>query len=231
MTTIVAPPWEEQPTAGGVTAATVLWANRPAASATPGGEIIVSDLGYQRMYSDGTNWRPVGGRLRLRSQRGLKTTPIATLTGPGLFAVPGGAVVIPAGLLTNDASVTVQADALETSGTAGYLTLFSYIGTVNTVAGSNIFAYTQIDNSTGGQLAVSTCIKFASSTTATTRRDAGYGANATTANSSGTINMLYLVDCTAKLDTSSVMYVNVGPGANVAGSISKLITYDVFVEM
>lgn len=278
MTTIVAPPWEEQPTAGGLTeeqvlatvlahntdtashpdklidaptdgktygrksgawsevtsggggATTVLWANRPAASATPGGEIIVSDLGYQKMYSDGTNWRPVGGRLRLRSQRGLIATPIATLTGPGLFAVPGGAVVIPAGLLTNDAAVTVHADAVATSGTSGALQLTAHIGTVNTVAGSNMLAFSFISG-TQAQLAISTCIKFVSSTTATTRRDAGCGENTVVANSSGTAGTLVITDYTSLINTSSVMYVNVGAYNNVAGSISKLVTFDVFVEM
>ena len=279
MTTIVAPPWEEQPTGGGLTeaqvldmvlahntnttshtdkltdapsdgktygrknaawaevtsggggggAATVLWANRPAASATPGGEIIVSDLGYQKMYSDGTNWRPVGGRLRLRSHRGLVTAPVATLTGPGLFAVPGGAVVIPAGLLTNDAAVTVQAESVVTSG-SGALWLSGHIGTTNTIAGSNAFAYASI-NSTEAQLAISTCVKFASSTSATTRRDAGCGQNAKSASSSGTSGTLYITTMTAKLDTSIAMYVNIGSEGNVASAISKLVTYDVFVEM
>lgn len=221
--------WSEITSGGGST--TVLWANRPSASLTPGGEIIISDLGYQKMYSDGTNWRPVGGRLRLRSQRGLKAAPIATLTGPGLFAVPGGAVVIPAGLLTSDAAVTVQAEATETSGTSGILQLTAHIGTVNTGAGSNQFALANISSGTGGQFAVSTCIKFASSTTATTRRDAGCGANAVTSNTSGTANVLSIIDLTTKLDTSSVMYVNVGAYSNVDGAVSKLVTYDVFVEM
>lgn len=278
MTTIVAPPWEEQPTAGGgvteeqvsaliavhstdasahpdkltdapsngkihgrkdggwaeVTsgggATTVLWANRPAASVTPGAEIIVSDLGYQKMYSDGTNWRPVGGCLRLRSQRGLTTSPVATLTGPGLFAVPGGAVVIPAGLLTDDAAVTVQAEAIETSGTSGNLSLTGHIGTTNTIAGSNTFALSTTSG-TGAQLAISTCAKFISSTSAITRFVSGCGQNASVANSTGTSSTILLSNLTANLNTSAVMYVNIGASNNVAGSISKLVTYDVFVEM
>lgn len=257
MTTIVAPPWEEQPTGGGIPdapsdgktygrkdaawaevtsgggggATTVLWANRPAASAAPGGEIIVSDLGYQKMYSDGTNWRPVGGRLRLRSQRGLTSAPIATLTGPGLFAVPGGAVVIPAGLLTSDAAVTVQADAVETSGTVGALTLVSYIGTVNSIGGSNSIGEAFISSGNAGQFALSTCMKFASPTTATSRRGAGCGETRTTPSASGTTGALNITDYKVKMDTSVAMYVNIGAGSNVAGSISNLVTYDVFVEM
>lgn len=257
MTTIVAPPWEEQPTAGGIadapsdgkiygrkdaawaevtsggggSATVVLWANRPAASATPGGEIIVSDLGYQKMYSDGTNWRPVGGRLRLRSNRGLVSAPIATLTGAGLFAVPGGAVVIPAGLLTNDAAVTVTAEAVETAATSGVLSLTGHIGTTNTIAGSNSFAITGFTSGTQAQIAISTCIKFTSSTSATTRRYAGYGENVKVLNSLGDGTTLTLTDIATKLNTSVVMYVNIGAEGNVTGSISKLVAYDVFVEM
>ena len=230
MTTIVAPPWEEQPTAGGETAATVLWANRPSASATPGAEIIVSDLSYQKMYSDGTNWRPVGGRLRLRSQSGLTTSPVATLTGPGLFAVPGGAVVIPAGLLTGDATVTVHADAIETSATSGVLALTGYIGTTNTIDGSNIFASAKTSG-TGAQLAISTCVKFISSTSAITRLVSGCGQNANVSSSTGLSSILLFSNFTEKLNTSEVMYVNIGSSNNVAGSISKLVTYAVFVEM
>ena len=221
--------WAEV-TSGGGSAAIALWANRPAASATPGVEIIVSDLGYQKMYSDGTNWRPVGGRLRLRSQRGLIATPVATLTGPGLFAMPGGAVVIPAGLLTNDAAVTVQADAIETSGTSGALSLTGHIGTTNTIAGSNMFAVATTSG-TGAQLAISTCAKFISSTSAITRLVSGCGQNASVANSTGSSSTIMISNFTANLDTSVVMYVNVGASSNVAGSISKLVTYDVFVEM
>lgn len=221
--------WAEV-TSGGGGAETVLWAGRPAASANPGAEIIVSDLGYQKMYSDGTNWRPVGGRLRLRSQRGLIATPVATLTGPGLYAVPGGAVVIPAGLLTNDAAVTVHADAVATSGTSGALMLTAHIGTTNALAGSNLFA-TATSSGTGAQLAISTCVKFTSRTSATTRRDAGCGQTSKVSSSAGTTGTLYLTDLTTQLDTSVVMYVNVGAFNNVDGAVSKLVTYDVFVEM
>ena len=223
--------WAEVTSGGGGGAATVLWADRPAASSTPGAEIIVSDLGYQKMYSDGTNWRPVGGRLRLRSQRGLINAPIATLTGSGLFALAGGAVVIPAGLLTNDAAVTVMAESVTTSGTAGILQLTAHIGTGNTWATSNQFALSNISSGTEAQHAISTCIKFTSSTSATTRRDAGCGANAGVASSAGANGTLVLTDFTAKLNTSAVMYVNVGAYSNVAGAVSKLVTYDVFVEM
>ena len=253
MTTIVAPPWEEQPTGGGIPdapsdgktygrknatwaevtsggssgAATVLWADRPAASATPGGEIIVSDLGYQKMFSDGTNWRPIGGRLRLRSQRGLVAAPIATITGLGLFAIPGGAVVIPAGLLTVDASVTLHADSVVTSSTSGVLSLFGYIGTVNAGAGSSILCASPSFSGTAAHLAMSGCVKFKSATSGTTRMYAGCGQSAS---GTGAAEPISITDITTKIDTALPMFVNVGT-SSMAGAVSNLITFDVFVEM
>lgn len=217
--------WSEVSSGGGET--TVLWANRPAASANPGGEIIVSDLGYQKMYSDGTNWRPVGGRLRLRSQRGLIATPIATLTGSGLYALPGGAVVIPAGLLTNDASVTLHADSVVTSGTSGALTLFGYIGTVNTGAGSSLFCAAPSLSGTAAHLAISGCVKFKSATSGTTRMYAGCGESES---GTGATTAITITDITTKLDTSLPMYVNLGT-SSVAGAVNNLVAVDVFVEM
>ena len=222
--------WTEVTSGGGGGAATVLWANRPAASTTPGGEIIVSDLGYQKMYSDGTNWRPVGGRLRLRSQHGLTTSPVATLTGAGLFAVPGGAVVIPAGLLTNDAAVTVQAESVTTGGTTGPRNLIGYIGTVNTLAGSAMFALNGFSSASSSQCALSTCVKFSSQTSAITRSGIGCGQSGQVASSLGDNYNLKLTDLTTRLNSSVVMYINVGTTQSADAS-SALVTYDVFVEM
>ena len=252
MTTIVAPPWEEQPTTGGISdapsdgktygrkdaawaevtnggggATTVLWANRPSASATPGAEIVVSDLGYQKMYSDGTNWRPVGGRLRLRSNRGLVATPIATLVGSGLFAMPGGAVVIPAGLLTIDASVTLHADSVVTSGTSGFLTLFGYIGTVNTGAGSSFFCAAPSLSGTVAHISISGCVKLKSATSGTTRMYVGCGE---TESGDGATTSINIKDITTKIDIALPMYVNIGT-SSVAGAVNNLVAVDVFVEM
>lgn len=283
MTTIVAPPWEEQPTGSGLTEAqvldivlahntntashpdklvdaptdgktygrksgawseitsggsgttTVLWANRPSASATPGGEIIVSDLGYQKMYSDGTNWRPVGGRLRLRSQRGLIATPVATLVNNGTFALPGGNVVIPAGLLTTDASVFAMFDCIitSTSGTAAAPSVNITLGTSATPASNNLLAsnsITGLTSSNGVQMAAASCLKMSSTTSATSRTVAGCGESLSVLSSVGDAN-LQIRDITTLINTGSIMYAGVtmsGATANVTG---KLVTFDVFVEM
>ena len=260
MTTIVAPPWEEQPTGGGIPdapsdgktygrkdaawaevtsgggggATTVLWANRPAASAAPGGEIIVSDLGYQKMYSDGTNWRPVGGRLRLRSNRGSVATPVASLTNSGVIALPGGNITIPAGLLTSDATISYYMDALATStSTSSANTSFGIkIGTNTTATSNNTVSAvlnSSISSSTGGQFSVSGCIKVSTTTKATARMYAGDGVILAVNSSAGT-TALAIQDITTSFNTSQTMYVGVAlyANANITGSV---VTFDVFVEM
>ena len=227
--------WAEVTSGGGGGAATVLWANRPAASATPGGEIIVSDLGYQKMYSDGTNWRPVGGRLRLRSNRGLVANPVATLVNNGTFALPGGNVTIPAGLLTSDASVIVMIDCAVTSASTSAVSPLinitigtSATPTSNSTLSTNIAK--GLTSSNGSQMAASGCLKMSSGTAATTRTVAGYGESLSVLSYAGDTN-LQIRDINTNLNIASIMYVSaVMEGAN-ADITGKLITFDVFVEM
>jgi len=96
--------------------------------------------------------------------------------------------------------------------------------------GSNSCGQAVITSGNAGQLALSTCIKFASSTTATSRIGAGCGETLTSTSASGTTGALKLTDYTPKMDTSVVMYVNVGT-IQVVDGVSKLVTFDVFVEM
>ena len=283
MTTIVAPPWEEQPTAGGgvtseqvgaliathstdasahpdkltdapadgktygrkdaawaeVTsggggsATTVLWANRPSASSAPGAEIIVSDLGYQKMYSDGTNWRPVGGRLRLRSNRGLVATPVASRTNSGVIALPGGNVTIPAGLLTSDATISYYIDAVATSASASSanVTFNIKIGTNTTATSNNTGSSvsTSISSAAGGQFAISGCIKLSTTTKATARTYAGDGVILSVNNSAGTA-ALTIKDITSNFNSASTMYMGIAlsTSPDITGSV---VTFDVFVEM
>ena len=284
MATIVAPPWEEQPTAGGgvteeqvsaliavhstdvnahpdklpdapsdgkiygrkdaawaeVTsgggggATTVLWANRPAASAAPGGEIIVSDLGYAKFYSDGTNWRPVGGRLRLRSNRGSVATPVASLTDSGVIALPGGNITIPAGLLTRDATISYYMDALasNTSTSTASVSFDIKIGTSTTATTNNTassVSHNSISSSTGGQFAISGCVNLNTTTKATARTYAGDGVMLSVNKLAGT-SALTIKDITTNFNSASVMYIGIAlyAYADVTGSV---VTFDVFVEM
>lgn len=225
--------WSEI-TSGGGSAVTVLWANRPAASATPGGEIIVSDLGYQKMYSDGTNWRPVGGRLRLRSNRGSVATPVASLTNSGVIALPGGNITIPAGLLTSDATISYYMDALATStSTSSVSTSFDIkIGTSTTATTNNTAStvfHSSINSSTGGQFALSGCINLNATTKATARTYAGDGVILAVNNSAGT-TALTIKDITTNFNSASVMYMGIALYAN-ADITGKVVTFDVFVEM
>lgn len=92
-------------------------ASRPAASTVPVGSIAVfADLGpgtstnrRSWWWSDGTYWRPVGGRQYIDVQAGSIAAPVATLTGTGAiqaFVLPRD-LLIPAGLLFPGALVEV----------------------------------------------------------------------------------------------------------------------------
>lgn len=226
--------WAEVTSGGGGGAATVLWANRPAASATPGGEIIVSDLGYQKMYSDSTNWRPVGGRLRLRSNRGSVATPAASLTGSGVIALPGGNVIIPAGLLTNDARISYYMDATASSiSTGGSSTSFDVkIGTSTTATSNNTASSVysaSISSTAGGQFAISGCVNLSEAKKATTRTYAGDGV-IITANSLTGSSALTIKDISTSFDSSLAMYIAITLSAT-ADVTGRIITFDVFVEM
>lgn len=219
---------------GGGGAATVLWANRPAASATPGAEIIVSDLGYQKMYSNGTNWRPVGGRLRLRSNRGSVATPVASITNSGVIALPGGDVTIPAGLLTSDATISYYMDAVATSTSASSASVsFDVkIGTSTTATSNNTgssVSNNSINSASGGQFALSGCINLSATTKATARTYAGDGVILSVNNLAGT-TALTIKDITTNFNSASAMYIGVAlyGNANITGSV---VTFDVFVEM
>lgn len=226
--------WSEVTSGGGGSAVTVLWANRPAASATPGAEIIVSDLGYQKMYSDGANWRPVGGRLRLRSNRGTVATPVASLTNSGVIALPSGNVTIPAGLLTNDATISYYMDAIATSiSTSSTNVSFDIkIGTSTTATTNNTASsvfHSSISSTAGGQFALSGCINLSATTKATARTYAGDGVMLAVNNLAGT-TVLTIKDITTNFNSASVMYVGIAlyANANITGSV---VTFDVFVEM
>src|SRR5574343_1604843 len=78
------------------------WAGRPPVGLVPAGtELQVTDYANQKFISDGTYWRPAQGRALLKMLCQPLATPLAIFTGgtAGLFALPGGPVKIPAGLI------------------------------------------------------------------------------------------------------------------------------------
>lgn len=81
-----------------------------AASFKVGTEVVLTDYGNQRFFTDGTKWRPVGGRALLSSINGRVASPVATLTGvtSGVFGV---STKIPAGMLKAGSRVIVRCHA------------------------------------------------------------------------------------------------------------------------
>lgn len=118
------------------------WAGRPAANAVPvGSTMVVTDFGvggYSQWYSDGTYWRPVGGRLVLyqRTSESL-ATPLASITASGglnqAFTIPD-VLRIPAGMLFPNCWVQPRAYIRRTAVGAGGVTVNSLVslGTTNT---------------------------------------------------------------------------------------------------
>lgn len=218
------------PSGGGSSITQTTWAARPNATTAGSALIQVTDLDNHIFFSNGTRWKPVGGRIMLRSQAALTTTPLATLTGAGLFAVAGGAVVLPAGLLDVGSSVTVMADATSTAESSANMSLFGYIGTANTKAGSSAMTSSSLISTTAATLAIAGCMRFVSATTALTRGALGCGENGSATSISPPATGLKLTDISTRIDTDVDMYVNVG-SAQDAASTAKLMSFTVFVEI
>lgn len=95
------------PQAASTGTASYTWATKPAASAVPvGTQIRASDVGVGSggsiWYSDGSDWRPLGGSVILKQLAGNIASPAVSFTGSTTeqqLVMPGGNVRIPAGML------------------------------------------------------------------------------------------------------------------------------------
>jgi len=108
------------------------WANFPAASAVPSGTVyMASDYNNSEWVSDGTYWKPRGGR-----QRPFVMAAAVSSTGT-TSEVNAWAPTIPAGMLFPMCNVEVGATITKT-GTAGSITLRQrYNGASGTIIGHN----------------------------------------------------------------------------------------------
>lgn len=142
--------------AGGIARST--WANFPAASSVPSGTVrMASDYNNSEWVSDGTYWKPRGGRQRL-------LVMAATVSSTGTTSeVNVWAPEIPAGMLFPMCSVEFGCTVVKT-GTAGTLIMRkryngaagTMIGYGNTISASNIgasiFAKVTAGVASGGNL-------------------------------------------------------------------------------
>ena len=129
-----------------VSGAGILWANRPAAASVPGQTVRFTDVGSSaagsHWVSDGTNWRPVGGRVLLASQSGSVAVPVSSVTGTtgSMFTLPGGNVKVPAGMIVPGAASFVIKPTVRRIGANATGNFNIAIGTTQSAADSNLLA-------------------------------------------------------------------------------------------
>lgn len=133
--------------AGGstVTGPAYTWANRPTAAGNTGLCVRITDVGVSGgsyWFSDGTNWRPVGGSVLIASQQGSITTPVSAFTGVTSSTFTITQPVFPAGMLIpGSATIEVEAQLRRTGATATAL-MNVRLGTAKTSADNAIYAFT-----------------------------------------------------------------------------------------
>ena len=90
------------------------WAGMPSAAGNAGKEIILTDMGRSRLWSNGTYWRPVGGRqvLAQRSNNPVTVQSLAGEVAETIGPFPGGLVRagmrLEANLLVSHAGITTS---------------------------------------------------------------------------------------------------------------------------
>lgn len=86
------------------------WASRPSPTSVPvGSEFIATDYANQKWICNGTYWLPAQGRVQLYAKvTESLATPLAVLSATGIFALPGGAPKIPAGMIIPQMKVCVS---------------------------------------------------------------------------------------------------------------------------
>lgn len=111
-----------------------LWANIPSASAAPGAIVMVGEYNNTEWQSDGTYWRPRGGRQRIHA-------PTLSFSTTGTTSeVAAWTPVIPAGMLFPGCQIETGA-TITKSGTAGTTTPRTrYNGAAGTIIGQNLAA-------------------------------------------------------------------------------------------
>ena len=130
------------PLVGLASATGILWAARPAASANTGLIIKISDVGFNSLFqSDGTNWRPLNGRVLLGQATGTVAAPLGVLSldGTEQVFVLSRNTPIPAGMIFPGAVISGEA-LFQRTGTAAAVTPRVGISSTSTAIGSTLSA-------------------------------------------------------------------------------------------
>lgn len=118
------------------------WAGKPAAANNAGNSIRITDVGPvgagSVWISDGTNWRPIGGRVMHCAASGTVAAPLATLSGatgkmvlPAGDRVTAGSILMPVGLPQIGQGVEVSLKCRH-RGTGGAWNIVGRLGSLDT---------------------------------------------------------------------------------------------------
>jgi hypothetical protein len=207
---------------GGSGIASYTWASKPVSPST-GTQVLITDVGgpVGSVWTwDGSNWYPINGRVALFRKSGTNAAPIASL-GPSvannsLFSIPGGPIVIPAGVLYPGAILRVNGILFRTSGN-GVAPITLWLGTSGTVSdsqvGSDYFSGNALDTQALDFRGV-----FSSSTSLTTN-----GRVATWAIYG------YAADSSTNVNTAAAMTLSLGFTSAPAADSFKLVNIEVWI--
>lgn len=137
---------------------TYTWATKPLPSALTG-QIFISDVGIggSYWYSDGSKWRPVGGRVTLRNT-------IVDVTNNGAAKVVMDYATLPAGLVADGDVLMVSCSKERTGGATDTDTTDMCIGTVAVTPGTTVGLGTGVLATTQLQFAANWSIRKEAST-------------------------------------------------------------------
>ncbi len=118
------------------------WSGRPAASTAAGRQMQITDVGGRSYWrSDGTNWRPVNGRVQLANFVGTLAAPVATVSsvGTNVFTLPSS-ITIPGGMAAVAGARIGGSATLIRSTLGGSAVAVGYCG-LNLSASASSFSY------------------------------------------------------------------------------------------
>lgn len=195
-----------------------------AATMGVGSRIQITDLRNIELISDGTNWRPVGGRQTLYYRQGTLVSPLVTATGNGAaqtLVLPEN-LLIPAGLIPPHSKVYMES-FVKRGGTAGAMTCVCALGINNTVVTDLSFIGNTIAATDGNEVRHFGAAQFGTSTTSFISTGSLLPNQTTTANQ--TLK-------NTQVNTAADMYVSIGCSNTsfISPDTMNLISYHVWIE-
>lgn len=203
---------------------TTEFATTSAVTMGSGARIRITSLRNAEFYSDGTNWRPAGGRQSLYYNQGSLASPLATMTGTGAaqtFTLPE-TLLIPANIIPPNSKVYAEV-IIKRGGTAQGFTEVVCLGTANTCVSDQSFIGQTIANVDGNETRLFGAAQFFNSATSF------LSMGSLVPNSTTTANQILKI---SQINTAADMYVSIGCSNTtfIAPDIANLISYHIWIE-